>query len=533
MFFKSVKSKQLNKIVGIEISENDVIGVELFFIKDKVYIKNGFRLNIPVFQDPNKTITLIKQTLKSLNIKTKECVIGFSLQYLKLLSVPIPATIPQDEISSIVAQEGNIDLANESVTYIQLNNTQRTDPDGTSRFDVLGIGIHKQLLGMASEICKSCNLRLISVTPAFCGMGSFLNSVPSNELFASLWISQIRSEFIVWSGQEPIYEHLFFTHQLNDQLFQSINYIQTQLPGTQVRAVITNGTFVNETDLSKIPFNIQQFTLPGNIVDTGKVLMNISPAEIANAIGISFAATNIFPYTTPNFLTSGKVTAPTKAGDLKDIFKTGAKPAKGTSKEIKLSIPFLKNLDPEIKRFALPSFVIIGLSILCTLYINFMLMPNIDTEQSALESRVKLSEIQLAKLLNIEKTNKVLTLKTDYFSQLIDQRKPWSKILKEIADITPRELWIDRLEIRTGKIDVFGRALNVDAVANFSINLNHSAKLLHDAQIIAMRKFQEDNIDLIEFQINTSIRNALKELSLKEDSKEKKELPLIKQSQKT
>ncbi|GEM_PF-3268498 len=533
MFFKSDKLKKLNRIIGIEISENDVIGVELLFIKDKVYLKNGFRLNVPVFQDPSKTISLIKQTLKSLNIKTKECVIGFSLQYLKLLSIPIPATIPQDEIPSIIAQEGNIDPVNESVTYIQLNNTQRTDPDGTSRFDVLGIAIHKQLLGMASELCKSCNLKLVSVTPAFCGIGSFLSPLPSNELLASLWISQIRSEFIVWSGQEPIYEHLFFTHQLNDQLFQSISYIQTQLGGTQVAEVITNGTFVNETDLSQLPFNIQQFTLPGNIIDTGKVLMNISPAEIANVLGISFASTNIFPYTTPNFLSSGKVAAPPKTGDLKDIFKGTAKPAKGISKEIKFSIPFMKNLDPLVAKFIFPSVAVIIFSMLCAFYINSMLIPNVDTDQTNLEGKVKLSEIQLAKLLNIEKTNKVLTLKADYFSQLIDQRRPWSKILREIADITPRELWIDRLEIKAGKIDVFGRALNVDAVANFSINLNHSAKLLDDAQIIAMRKFQEENIDLIEFQINTRIRNTVKELSLEEASKEKKELPQIKSTQKT
>ena len=64
-----------------------------------------------------------------------------------------------------------------------------------------------------------------------------------------------------------------------------------------------------------------------------------------------------------------------------------------------------------------------------------------------------------------------------------------------------KEIRMTETEIKNNNIDIFGRALNVDAVANFSINLNYTAKLLSKAQIIALRKFQEEGIDIIEYQV--------------------------------
>src|SRR3989338_9389530 len=158
--------KKLNRVLGIEISESDIIACEILFQKnDIININRGFRLHIPFLQDTNKTIALIKQSLKSANIKTKDCIIGYSMQYVKLFPVPIPASIPEEEINSIIVQEGNVDPNNDFVSWIKLNNTQRQDPDGVARFDILGISIHKTLIETAKLITKNCNLKLISVTP--------------------------------------------------------------------------------------------------------------------------------------------------------------------------------------------------------------------------------------------------------------------------------------------------------------------------------------------------------------------------------
>lgn len=495
--------KKLNKIVGIEISENDIIVVEISFIKNNITITNGFRLHLPVFQDINKTTILLKQNLKTLNIKTKECVIGFSMQYFKLLPVPIPASIPKEEISSIIIQEGNIDPTKELFSWRVLNNTQRQDSDGIARYDVLGISIQKTQAEIAKIISRNCNLALISITPSFLGLGAFLNPAPSNKLTGTLWISEIRSEFIVWSGQEPIYEHLFLTHQLKDQVFESVNYIQTQIPGTEVSLILSCGTFAKEINLTQLPYNFQLFLLPNNIIDSSKVLQGQSMGEYATSLGIALASSNNFSYKVPNLLTSFEAGSTSK--EIKDIFKG-------------IKLPFIsdKSLDPQTARLVLASALVILFSILSSLFIQNFLGPNIKANQTVFQNKLVITQTHLAKLLNIEKTNKILNLKVEYFSGLIDKRKPWSKILREIGDMTPKGLWIDRLEVNSNTINVFGRGITVDAVANFSINLNYTAKLVGDAQIIALRRFQEDGADIVEYQIAAQVKEQ-KELAFDKD----------------
>ena len=496
--------KKYNKVLGIEISESNLIAAEIQFVKNNIHITNAFRLDIPVFQDLNQTVNFIRQTLRALNIRTKDCAVGLSMQYFKLFPVPIPKTIPQDEIDSIILQEGNVDPNNDYVTWLPLTNTQRQEPDGVVRFDVLGISLQKSLVEVVKIVSKKAGLNLISLTPSFFGLGSFLNPQVSNNLISTLWISQIRSEFIVWSGQEPIYEHLFLTHQLNDHVFQSVNHIQTQLAGAQLASILTCGPFVKEANLTQLPYNIQAFLLPQGFIDNKNILGQISLTEIIVSLGIALGASNNIPYVVPNLLYPIKLIAK----GFQDIFKDISKAQVPKDRTARMPISFGgKTLPPQLLKFLLASIVILIVSMLSNFLIQSQLIPGIQTTLSAYESRILLAQTHLTKVLNFEKTNKVLNVKIDFFSELIDKRKPWSKILREIADMTPKELWIDRLEVRTNNIDVFGRALNIDAIANFSINLNYTAKLLSKAQIIALRKFQEEGIDIIEFQLSVQVKN--------------------------
>ena len=509
MFTKQKNLKTLTKILSLDISENNLSAVEIQFGKNNtVSLTNAFHLNVPVFQDANKTINYIIQNLKASNMKTKECVIGFSMQYFKLLPVPIPHTIPEEEYGSIIIQEGNLDPNNENIGWKLLKNTTRQDSDGITRQDVLGISIQKSLVDFSRLLCQKCNLKLISLSPSFLSIGQFLPQKPEDNLTATLWVSQIRSELVVWSGQEPIYEHLFLTHLLNDQIFQSINYIQTQLPGTQVNTVYSYGPFVKETNLSQIPYNIQLLNLPGNIMDATGILQKINLNEVIGAIATAASVTKTAENGLPNLLNSIK----TKTEGLQGIFKDIKSPVSRTSlKEIKL--PFaslLKSLDPELRKYAYASVLILLISIFSGLFIKSFLLSGLETDKSVFDNRITLAQAHLTKLLTFERTNKILNMKSSYFSKLIDSRKPWSRILKEIADMTPKNLWIDRLDIRNDSINIFGRSLNIDAVANFSINLNYTAKLLGNAQIIALKKFQEEGIDIVEFQVTVQTVDSLK-----------------------
>ncbi len=494
--------KKYNRILGFDISENSIVVIEIQFIKNNINIINGFQINNPIFQDLNQTIELIKQNLKAFNIKTRECVFGFSMQYCKLFPVSIPTSIPGNEIDSIIIQEGNVEPEKHDASWLPLNNTQRQDPDSVTRQDVLGISIEKTLINFSRLVAQRCNLKLLSVTPSFFGYGTLLESKVDRNLIATLNISQIRSEFVVWSGQEPIYEHLFLTHQLSEQVFQSANFIQAQLPGTQISTILASGAFIKEVNLSQIPYNIQPFTFPSNIFDTRKVLQRINPSEIITAMGLALLASNNFLYTAPNLLNPIKVKTENISGLFKDFVKAQTK-----GKAIKLPIVAIaKSLDPIFLKFIFASIFIIIFSFFGNFIINSFLTPSVQANQSTFANKLTIAQLHLTKLLNFEKTNKVLNLKTDFLSSLIEKRKPWSKILREIGDMTPKGLWIDRIEIKDSLANIFGRALDVDAVANFSINLNYTAKLLEKTKIVSLRKYQEEGIDLIEYQVSTQLK---------------------------
>jgi Tfp pilus assembly protein PilN len=489
-------TKTLNRIIGIEIAENNIIAVEIQFTKNSINILGGFRLNLPVFQNLTHTVELFKQALKASNMKTRDCAVGLSMQYFKLSPVTIPKTIPESEISSIIAQESNVDLSADSLAFLPLYSTQRQDADGVFRFDVLGMSMSKALIDVVKMITAKCGLNLTSVTPSFLGLGSYLEQRGANNLISTLWISHIRSELIVWLGKEPIYEHLFLTHQLNEQVTQSLTYLISQLPGTQISNMFLTGPFVKETNLSQLPYNLQFISLPPNFLDMGKVLQHVALPELVTSLGIALSASGNTPFSAPNLLLSsdGK-------SESKGLF--GGKDFSKLSRSGKL------NLDSSLANFLVPSALILAFTIFAQIYISSVLLPSVSTDQSTYSSRIALSEAHLKKVQSLDRTNKVLNIKTQYLSELIDKRKSWSGILQEIGNMTPRGLWIDRLEVKNASVDVFGRALTVDSVANFSINLNYNSKFLNNAQIISLRKFQEEGIDIIEFQISAKTHDPI------------------------
>ena len=517
MASKPKKIKKYNKILSLDISENSIIAIEVQFAKNNVYISNGFKLNNPTFQDVNQTVELIKQNIKAYNIKTKEVIIGFSMQYFKLFTTPIPDSIPEGEIDSIMLQESNLETTKYEISWMPLKNTFRQELDGVNKYDVLGIALDNSLISFSKMLTQKCNLKPLSITPSFFGNGVFLDPSVSRNLTATLWISQIRSEFIIWSGQEPIYEHLFLTHQVKDQIFQTANIIQSQLQGTQISTIFAHGPFLNEVNLSQVPYNIQAFTFPNNFFDTGKVLQRINPAEIPAALGLGLVASNNFTYSSPNLLEPIKI----QTENISNLFKDFAQAQTKNTKGFKIPFNSLK-IDPIFGKFIIASVLILILTFTGNFVIQDILTPQTQTNQTTFLNRINLTQQHLAQFLNYEKTNKVLGLKVEFLSSLIDKRRPWSKILKEIATMTPKGLWIDRLEIKNDAISIFGRALNVDSVANFSINLNYTAKTLGKTKIIDLRKSQEEGFDIIEFEISTHIKDE-QESKITENSKESKE----------
>lgn len=488
--------KILNRVLALDISEESILAVEIQTAKGLIGIQNGFKINIPVFNDLNKTISELKSQIKLSKIKTRDLVVGFSMQYFKLFPVPIPVNIPADEIKLIVSQEGNISAQKEACSFFPLKNTQRQEADGISRYDVLGISCQKTLLETANLISDRVGFNLHFVTPSFLGLSSFLSGQRPNVLNATLWISQVKSELVIWSGQEPIYESLILTHQLTDQLVQTLNFIESQIPGTKINDVYTCGPSVFDTKLSEIPLNFKSFSLSQDIIDEGNVLKKLTQLDLISPVGLATVASGYSSLPVPNFINIDKP-------------QTTA----GFSKTSKISSSSKPTPLSGYINFAI---LLAICSIVSTLFINFFLLPGINQDISLINRKLNTTNKELEKVIRIKNENKIYDVKINFLSDLIDKRIPWSKVLKDIAEVTPKDLWIDRIDIRGKQLDIFGRSLKIDSVANFSINLNHATTFLKNSQIINIRKYDEDGVNYLEFQIVSNLNTEVDYSKLKD-----------------
>ena len=499
-----IKTKtQFAKLLIAEVTDSNILVLEVQYIKEKIHITGGFNLEINPFEDIKKTILLLKQNLNNSKIKTKNCVVGLSMQYFKFLPVTIPQTIPADEIPIILSQEANIDQTLDTLSWLVLNNTIREEADGVKRYDVLSISTKKNLIHAISQIFKQSTLNVVCLTPLFLGLSSFLTTEISTNLISTLYISKTNSELVIWSGKEPIYEHVFLTNELSQKLLQTLNFILAQLPGSKIETIFISGPFSKQLNLSELPYVLKEFPFPSDFTDQSKILEKFSFTNIVGLLGIaSTYLTNL--NSLPNLT---KIKSP-KIPSFQNLFKDIQK--KNISQIINFPNPFTKyqkNIDPQISKFILPLVVVLFLSIVSYAFIKSFLLPSVISNNSNYESRLSLAQAHLAKVMDYEKTNKVFKTKSDYLSKLIERRTPWSALLREIADITPKNLWIDRLEIKNKKVDIFGRALDVDSVANFSINLNYNSNYVGQAQIINLRKYKEEDIDFIEYQITSYVKD--------------------------
>lgn len=487
---KNKSIKRLAKVLALDISDDGIVAIEIQFVKNVVSITGGFRIDLPVFSDFNKSIEIVKQNLKLAKIKTKDLVIGYSMQYFKLFPMPIPTTIPDSEIPLIISQESGVDTSLDSFTYLPLKNTKRQDTDGVTRYDILGMTIPKNYIESASTLAKKCGLNLECVTASFLGLTSFLDPKP-NSLIPTLGISKSYSDFVVWSGHEPIYENLMLTEDVVNQTIQTMNFIQGQIPGSQLSFVYSYGSAVYDVDLTQIPYNLKAFSLTQDITDPSKLLQKLTLSGVISALGLALCGSNNLLTTLPNLLHP--------IVDSENIFASKSKgPARSSAGK-----------DPVLSRFMALATIIFLFSIFTTILVKMILLPGAESELSVVQNRLNSAQTNLARVSSYEKANKVFNMKIEYLSELIDKRIPWSEVVTEIAKVTPKHLWIDRLEIHNKKIDIFGRALDVDSVANFSINLNYTTKLLKNAQIISLKKYEEDNIDYVEFQLSLSINDNI------------------------
>ena len=442
--------------------------------------------------------------------------------------MPVPVGMPPEELADVVTQEATnhvpFPITEANLDWCQMNATERTDPDGVRRVDVIMAAIQHSIvesywrmcdeagvklgrvevsslsvvrgLALAGYLGSSGHLSLVvnirqdatdinivrSAMPLF-GRSIILGVEALTEAIArGLDISfdqamEILPEVPVFNmipadermGQAGQVARTVFS-DIGDEITRSVEFYKSQVGDVKIDQVILTGPGcmlpnVDEYFTSKLKVkSILGDPMRDMIMDERVVSPRMRPI-LGALIGSSIE-------TTWN---------PSITVDL-DLNKEGRIPL---AVDLNRTQAISDELMPEPKKFSplqLISAACLIVPLLAWLYLANIDIPGCIKEKEVLGVNIIDGNRKLSDLKRLRQENEVLERRKKILDELIGGSKHWSNYLEAVRDNTPAGLQISQLSLNDDELKVEGAAVNFSTVSNLSLNLGTS-NLLKDSNI--------------------------------------------------
>ncbi|MBP9093008.1 type IV pilus assembly protein PilM [bacterium] len=545
--------KKKGAMLGLDINSDSTTLIQLDKTKSGIEVQKFACQPTPpnciregLITDPVTMGQLLDDLLKEAQIPTNQApIINVSVpaQAVVIRLMPVPVGMPPDELADVVTQEATnhvpFPISEANLDWCQMNATERTDPDGVRRVDVILSAIQHSIvesywrmadaagvklgrvevsslsvirgLALAGYLGSSGHLSLVvnirqdatdinivrSAMPLF-GRSIILGVEALTEAIArSLDLSfdqamEILPDVPVFNitptdarlGQAGQVARTIFS-DIGDELNKSVEFYRSQVGDVKIDQVILTGPGcmmpnIDEYFTSKLRIKtILGDPMRDMLVDESKVSPRMRPI-LAALIGSS-----IEPTWNPSITV-----------DL-DLNKEGRIP-------LALDLTRTQNILDEppptpgwYKPTTAYSFSVLFLSLGAWLYFANFDVPQAQKEIAVTSALITDGNSKLADLKRLRQDNEVLERRKQVLDRLVGGGKHWSGYLEAVRDNTPKGLQINQLSLNDNELKLEGAALNFSTVSNLSINLG-SSSLLSDANIeYALRP--EKNPDRVTF----------------------------------
>jgi len=530
--------KKKGAMLGLDINSDSTTLVQLDKTKSGIEVQRFACQPTPpnciregLITDPVTMGQLVDDLLKEAQIPTNQApIINVSVpaQAVVIRLMPVPVGMPPEELADVVTQEATnhvpFPITEANLDWCQMNATERTDPDGVRRVDVILSAIQHSIvesywrmadvagvklgrvevsslsvirgLALAGYLGSSGHLSLVvnirqdatdinivrSAMPLF-GRSIILGVEALTEAIArSLDLSfdqamEILPDVPVFNitpadarlGQAGQVARTIFS-DIGDELNKSVEFYRSQVGDVKIDQVILTGPGcmmpnIDEYFTSKLRIKtILGDPMRDMLVDESKVSPRMRPI-LAALIGSS-----IEPTWNPSITV-----------DL-DLNKEGRLP-------LALDLTRTQNIldePPPTPGWFKPT-LIYSFSVLLLSLASWMYFANFDVPQAQKEIEVTNALItdgnrKLADLKRLRQDNEVLERRKQVLDRLVGGGKHWSGYLEAVRDNTPKGLQINQLSLNDSELKLEGAALDFSTVSNLSINLG-SSNLLSDANI--------------------------------------------------
>ena len=530
--------KKKGAMLGLDINSDSTTLVQLDKTKSGIEVQRFACQPTPpnciregLITDPVTMGQLVDDLLKEAQIPTNQApIINVSVpaQAVVIRLMPVPVGMPPEELADVVTQEATnhvpFPITEANLDWCQMNATERTDPDGVRRVDVILSAIQHSIvesywrmadvagvklgrvevsslsvirgLALAGYLGSSGHLSLVvnirqdatdinivrSAMPLF-GRSIILGVEALTEAIArSLDLSfdqamEILPDVPVFNitpadarlGQAGQVARTIFS-DIGDELNKSVEFYRSQVGDVKIDQVILTGPGcmmpnIDEYFTSKLRIKtILGDPMRDMLVDESRVSPRMRPI-LAALIGSS-----IEPTWNPSITV-----------DL-DLNKEGRLP-------LALDLTRTQNIldePPPTPGWFKPT-LIYSFSVLLLSLASWMYFANFDVPQAQKEIEVTNALItdgnrKLADLKRLRQDNEVLERRKQVLDRLVGGGKHWSGYLEAVRDNTPKGLQINQLSLNDSELKLEGAALDFSTVSNLSINLG-SSNLLSDANI--------------------------------------------------
>ncbi|CAN5529596.1 hypothetical protein BH11CYA1_BH11CYA1_06040 [soil metagenome] len=530
--------KKKGAMLGLDINSDSTTLIQLDKTKTGIEVQRFACQPTPpncmregLITDPVTMGQLVDDLLKEAQIPTNQApIINVSVpaQAVVIRLMPVPVGMPPEELADVVTQEATnhvpFPISEANLDWCQMNATERTDPDGVRRVDVILSAIQHSIvesywrmadvagvklgrvevsslsvirgLALAGYLGSSGHLSLVvnirqdatdinivrSAMPLF-GRSIILGVEALTEAIArSLDMSfdqamEILPDVPVFNitptdarlGQAGQVARTIFS-DIGDELNKSVEFYRSQVGDVKIDQVILTGPGcmmpnVDEYFTSKLRIKtVFGDPMRDMLVGESRVSQRMRPI-LAALIGSS-----IEPSWNPSITV-----------DL-DLNKDGRIP-------LALDVTRTQNiLDEPIpapgwyKPTLVYSFSVLFLSLAAWMYFANYDLPQTQKEIEATAAMITDGNRRLADLKRLKADNEVLERRKQVLDKLVGGGKHWSAYLEAVRDNTPKGLQISQLSLNDNELKLEGAAVNFSSVSNLSINLG-SSHLLSDANI--------------------------------------------------
>ncbi len=467
--------------------------------------------------------------------------------------MPVPIGMPPDELADVVTQEAinhvPFPLKEANLDWSIMPTTERTDPDGVRRVDVILAAIQKTLVDSYWRMCESAGVSLgrldISsfATIRALSFAGYLDQ--SDQLIMSVNIRQEATDISLIRNGMPLFTRsvLLGLETLGEAVARSLDTsfddAVRMLPSIQLfgmasvdqrtgqAAQIVRTVFGDITDevgrslefyRSQVgEVKIDQIVLCGPACRVPQLdefmsnRLNI-PSTLANPLRTLAAGSTAVPEGTAAMETMvtgcavDPAWAPVITVDL-DLNKEG--PSAGALEGL-AARPTVRIVEEETPWF-LPAFgggvvaaiVVGGL----WLYFSQFDAPHKEAEVNRLVIQIGDEKKQLTCLAKLREDNALLLKKKLLFDGIVRYGHPWASVLQTIADSTPEGVQLKKVTVLSTTVKIEGQAADFAKISVLAVSLGESPFFSASSISAAKRDIQGDP-RVIGFTVTAHLQTA-------------------------